>query len=99
MSSPNPYADYQKTGLKKMIQLAKVLCQLVQTFEVIIRAKFPNSVPILALLTAIKELCALLPAADAEFQAFALDTTAIPSDTADLAGIDPSAPPAEPPSL
>jgi hypothetical protein len=94
-----PYEDYQKTGLKKMIELAKVLCRLVQTFEVIIRAKFPDSVPIIALLDAIAVLCTLIPAADADFQAYALVTTPMPEDAAEIAGIDPTAPPAEDPDL
>lgn len=89
---PTPYEDYKKTGLDKMIKLAKTLCFLVQTFEVIIRAKFPDSVPIMALLDAIKALCLLIPDADAEFQQWILDQTPPPADSADIAGINPDAP-------
>lgn len=95
----NPYVDYQKTGLDKMIKLAKILCRLVQTFEVIIRAKFPDSLPIIALLEAIKNLCLLVPDADAEFQAFILDQTPPPADASEAAGINPDAPAAQPPDL
>ena len=95
----NPYEDYQRTGLDKMIKLAKVLCRLVQTFEVIIRAKFPDSAPINALLTAIATLCTLIPEADAEFQAYILDQTPPPADAGDTVGINPEAPAAQPPDL
>lgn len=88
----NPYEDYQKTGLDKMLKLAKTLCRLVQAFEVIIRAKFPDSVPIKALLVAIANLCQLLPAADAEFAAWELNTAPVPSDPMDTGGINPDAP-------
>ena len=89
---PTPYEDYKKTGMDKMIKLAKTLCFLVATFEVIIRAKFPDSVPIIALLDAIKVLCTLLPEADAEFQQWILDQTPPPADSGDIAGINPEAP-------
>lgn len=95
----NPYESYEKTGLDKMIKLAKVLCRLVLTFEVIIRAKFPDSVPIIALLEAIKQLCVLVPDADADFQAYILDTTPPPADAGEAAGINPDAPAAQPPDL
>lgn len=95
----NPYADYEKTGMDKMIKLAKVLCRLVQTFEVIIRAKFPDNVAIIALLEAIKNLCVLIPDADAEFQAYILDQTPPPSDPNEISGINPDAPAAQPPDL
>lgn len=95
----NPYEDYQKTGMDKMIKLAKVLCRLVQTFEVIIRAKFPDNVAIIALLEAIKNLCVLIPDADAEFQAYILDQTLPPADPNEISGINPDAPSAKPPDL
>lgn len=95
----NPYADYEKTGLDKMIKLAKVLCRLVQTFAVIINAKFPDSVPIQALLAAILALCPLIADADAEFLAYKIDSTLPPSDAGETVGINPDAPAAVDPEL
>lgn len=92
MPTPNPYADYQKTGLKKMLALAKVLCDLTLRFKHIILANFPDSLPIAALLIAIENLCTKIPDADAEFQAFNQDVTLPPSDPSTAAGVDPSAP-------
>lgn len=95
----NPYADYEKTGYKRMLDLAKTLCKLVALWEVVIRAKFPDSAPILALLDAIKALCLLLPEADAAYQAETLVTTP-PSDAPeDTPGYDPAADPTQPPDL
>lgn len=96
---PTPYDDYQKTGMDKAIKFAKILCGIVQTFEPIIRAKFPDNGAIIALLEAIKSVCTLLPAADAEFQQYQLDQTMPPADAEDAAGIDPSAPAAVPPDF
>lgn len=93
------YENYEKTGYKKMLDLAKTLCRLVQTFEVIIRAKFPDSVPIIALLDAIKVLCELLPAADDAFQSLTLNTTPPESDAEMTPGYDPSAPAAVDPDF
>ena len=95
----NPYEDYQKTGMDKMIKLAKVLCRLVATFKVVIDAKFPDNVAIQALMTAILALCPLIPDADAEFQAYQLDVTPPPSDAGEIIGINPDATPASPPDL
>lgn len=99
MTLPNPYAEREKTGYKKMLDLAKTLCRLVQQFEVIIRARFGDNIAIIALLESIKALCELLPEADAAFQAETLVITP-PSETSeDTAGYDPSAPPAADPDL
>lgn len=95
----NPYADYQKTGLDKMIKLAKTLCRLVLDFEVIIIAVFPDSDPIKFLLAAIKDLCALIPAAEAEFAAWEMNTALPPADPMDTAGINPEADEAVPPDF
>lgn len=95
----NPYADYQKTGLDSMIKLAKTLCRLVQTFEVIIRAIFPDSIPINALLVAIKDLCVLIPEVETEFLQWETNTALPPSDPLDTAGINPDAPEAVPPDF
>jgi hypothetical protein len=95
----NPYADYQKTGMDKLIKLAKVLCRLVQTFKVIIDAKFPDSVAIQALVAAILLLCPLIADADAEFQEYQLDMTLPPADVGDSTGINPDAPAAVAPDF
>lgn len=95
----NPYEDYQKTGLEKMIKFAKVLCGLVATFKVVIDAKFPDNVAIQALVTAILALCPLIPEADAEFKAYQLDMTLPPSDAGETGGINVDAPPAVPPDF
>lgn len=87
----NPYADYEKTGYKKLLDLAKTLCRLVQQWEVVIRAKFGDNVAMMALLTAVLALCELLPAADAEYQAFTLATTPPDETSEETAGYDPSA--------
>lgn len=95
----NPYADYQKTGLDSMIKLAKTLCRLVQTFEVIIRAIFPDSIPINALLVAIKDLCVLIPEVETEFLQWETNTALPPADPLDTAGINPDAPEAVDPDF
>jgi hypothetical protein len=99
MMPPNPYADFKRDGMDKVIALAKTLCRLILTFEVVIRAKYGDNIAIIALLEAVKNLCGLLPAEDAEFQAIALDTTLPPENPAEIGGIDPSAPPAEEPDF
>lgn len=96
---PNPYADYQRTGLDKMIKLAKVLCRLVLDFKIIILAVFPDSEPIKLLIAAIEDLCQLIPEAEAEFAAWELDVTLPPSDPAETAGINPDAPAASAPDI
>lgn len=86
------YGDREKTGYKKMLDLAKVLCRLVNDFEAIIRGRFPDSLPILALLDAIKALCLLLPEAE---DAFLQETTNVAPPVAspeDTPGYDPSSP-------
>lgn len=93
----NPYEDYTKTGAKRLIQLAKVCCALVQRFKAIIIANFPDNGAIINLLIAIETVCTFIPAAEAEYQEFALNQ-AIPTDVVeDIKGYDPSAPEALPP--
>lgn len=93
------YLDYKKDGLTKLIQLAKTLCKLILTFEVIIRAKYGDNIAIIALVDAVKNLCALLPAADEAFSEFADDTPPPSEDPAEIPGIDPTAPPAADPDI
>lgn len=93
----SPYADYEKSGYKKMLDLAKVLCRLVNQWAVVITAKYGENIAMMALLTAVQGLCELLPEADAAYQSESLVTTPPPSDVENIAGFDPSAPPAEAP--
>lgn len=96
---PNPYADYEKDGFNQLLKLCKAMCRIVQAWEAIIRAKYGDNTSIIALLDLTLELCALLPAADAEFQGIDL-VTAPPAETPeDTLGYDPSAPPAVAPDF
>lgn len=95
----NPYADYKKTGMDKMLALAKTLCRLVQAFEVVINNVFPDSPAIILLMGAIKNVCALLPDAETEFVAWQLDQTPPPADASETAGINPDAPAASAPDI
>jgi hypothetical protein len=56
MMPPNPYADFKRDGMDKVIALAKTLCRLILTFEVVIRAKYGDNIAIIALLEAVKNL-------------------------------------------
>ena len=85
--------------MDKIIKLAKAMCVLVLAFKVVIDAKFPDSVPIQALMVAIATVCTLLPAADEEFQAYNLSMLTPPEDSGDIVGINPEADPAEAPDL
>ena len=95
----NPLASYERDGYDKMLALAKTLCRLVQQFKAIIIAKYGDNVAIIALLTAVEAVCALLPEADAEFTALSLNQSVLPTNPADVAGADPSALPAAAPDL
>jgi hypothetical protein len=88
----NPYSDYKKTGMDKMLALAKTLCRLVNAFETIIINVFPDSPAIILLMGAIKNVCALLPEAEGEFLQWQLDQTLPPADAGDISGINPDAP-------
>lgn len=95
----NPYASYEKDGYKTLLNLAKTLCRLVNQWQPIISAKYGDNIAMMALLTAVIGLCELIPAADGAF----IEATLIPTPPAenveDIAGFDPSAPPAEDPEL
>jgi hypothetical protein len=94
---PSPYADWKKDGLKKLINLARLLCALVNKFAHIIESKYSSNPAILALLTAAKALCAALPEAIIELDAFGYEDPAPPLDPSMLPGINPEAP--EPPDI
>jgi hypothetical protein len=95
----SPYADYEKSGYKTLLNLAKTLCRLVNQWQPIIAAKYGDNIAMMALLTAVVGLCELIPAADSEFKAANLVTTPPAENVEDIAGFDPSAPPAEDPEL
>jgi hypothetical protein len=87
----SPYLDFKRDGVDKLLRLAKGLCVLVQSFAHIIRSKYSGNVAIIALLTAVEGVCALLPDAQAEFDAFGSEDASFPSDPSTLNGINPSA--------
>jgi hypothetical protein len=91
------YENVQRDGMTKIIGLAKALCRIVQAVKHIINGKFPDSAPISLLIEAIDALCPLI--ADAEIAAITYggDNSGNLEDPSGAAGIDPTAPPAEPP--
>jgi hypothetical protein len=96
---PNPYADYEKDGFNQLLKLCKAMCRIVQSWETVIRAKYGDNENIINLLDLTLELCALLPAADAAYQAENLVTTPPDATSEETAGYDPSAPEAVPPDF
>lgn len=85
------YDNVQRDGSSKLIQLAKVLCRLVQTFGIILRAKYGDNVAIMALLTAIEGLCPLIGDAEQAFMDFGGENAPIEDAPSSAAGIDASA--------
>lgn len=90
--TPSPYAEYRRDGMNKLLDIARTLCAIVQTFGAIIRSKYADYPNIIALLTAIDAVCALIPDAQADFDAIGFDDPAFPADPQAIEGIDPSAP-------
>ena len=88
----NPYADYKRDGMDRVLTLLKAVCRIIQQWEAVIREKYGDNTAIINLLDLTLELCALLPAADAAFAAISLDQTAPPADPSEAAGINPDAP-------
>jgi len=88
----SPYADYERTGYKKLLQLAQVLCKLVTQWAVVIRAKYGDNVSMMALLVAVEGLCSLIPEAAAEYSELTLNQGIPNDDAALIAGSDPAAP-------
>lgn len=88
----SPYADYKKDGMDRLLKLGRALCALVLTFAPVIRGKYGANVAIIALLTAVENLCPLIGDAEAEFLALGSDDPPIPSDPSTLTGINASAP-------
>lgn len=99
LSMTNPYADYQRDGMDRLLALCKAMCRIVQAWEVVIREKYGDNTAIINLLEATLTLCDLLPEADAAFKAISLDQTLPPSDPSEIAGINPDAPASVPPDF
>lgn len=95
----SPYIDFQRDGMKKIIDFGRTLCRLVQTFKPIIIVKYADKPTIIALIVAIESVCALLPEAQNDFLALDLNQSEPPEDTGEMSGIDPAAPPAPDPNL
>lgn len=89
----NPYLNYKKDGLNRLLQLARALCVLVTSFAKIIRVKYAGNAAIIALVDSIEGLCALLPAAEEEFAAIPLQDVPLPTEPGVIPGENPSAPP------
>lgn len=83
-----------RDGLTKLIKLAKAMCATVALFSPILLRKYPDNELITALLAAIATLCALIPEVESEF-IIPEGTNDVPlEDPNEIAGIDPSRPPA-----
>jgi len=91
------YDDFKRDGLDKVIKLGQTICRTVTTFAPIIRGKYRNEPTIIALLSAIEAVCAVLPDAKATLDAFPSDDGLPPADASNTLGINPSAPPAPDP--
>lgn len=76
-----------RSGAKKMIDLAGTLCRLVNASAPAIRVTWPDSPALLALLTAAQAVCELVPAAQMEMTAFENDGFVFdPADDAIIPG-------------
>lgn len=95
----SPYADVKRDGMNSLLKFAKLLCAIVQSFGAVIRSKYADNPAIIALVTAIDAVCALLPEAQAEFAEFPSDDGLPPSDPSEALGIDENAPPAPDPEI
>lgn len=93
------YANIERDGMTKIIQLAKALCKIVNAVSHIIKGKFPDSPAISVLIEAILALCPLI--ADAELEAIEYGGgNDVPLDTpSEINGINPSRPPADAPDI
>lgn len=94
MSNPAVYDNRQRDGLASIQKFARVLCGIVTWAGPIIELKYRANPAILALLLACKEVCNLLPAAEAALDQGGMNDFP-PEDVATLPGTDPTAlPPA-----
>lgn len=92
MSNPAVYDGRQRDGLASIQKFARTLCGIVSWAGPIIELKYRNNAAVLALLVAIKEVCNLLPAADAALITGG-DNDPVIEDPSTIPGVDTSAPP------
>jgi len=97
MTNPAVYDNRQRDGIASIQKFARVLCGIVTWAGPIIELKYRANPAVLALLLACKEVCNLLPAADAALAQSGMNDFP-PEAVGTLPGTDPSAPaPAAPP--
>jgi hypothetical protein len=99
INQDSPYANYRRDGLNRLLKLAQALCAIVTTFAGIIRSKYEGNPNIIALLAAIEAVCELLPPARDEFESIPSDDPLPPTNSTDITGINPNAPPAPSPEV
>lgn len=87
----SPYIDWKKDGLKAVMTAARVVCRLITTYGGIIKSKYAVYAEIVLLVNLAEALCAQLPAAQEDLDAFSFEDAPIPSDPSTLAGINPAA--------
>lgn len=85
-------ASFKRDGVTTLINLAKTLCRIVNAFAFVIEAKYSDKPAIMALLTACRNLCDLLPAAQDEFYDPQGENEGMVEDPTEIPGIDPGAP-------
>lgn len=91
MSHVDGFPD--RDGIDRLVKLAKLICTTVLAFESLLRAKYPDNVTIIALITAIKAVCDLIPEVENEFL-ISEGLNTVPLDSPEeTAGINPSADP------
>lgn len=91
------YQAIERDGMTKIIALAKALCRIVGAVKHIINGKFPDSEPIMLLIAAIEALCPLIAEAEADAITYGGDNDVPLTDPSEIAGINPSLPPAPDP--
>lgn len=89
----SPYADWKKDGLNTLLKISRSICAVMTKWGGVIKDKYADQPDIVAMVVALEVVCGLLPAAQAEYDAFPSDDGLPPSDTSTILGIDPSAPP------
>lgn len=95
----SPYFEWKRDGLSTMIKVARFMCKLINEWAHVIESKYAEKPHILLLLGAAQAMCELLPAAQAEFDAFGFEDAPAPIDPSEMAGINPDAPDAPDPEI
>lgn len=88
----SPVSSFQRDGVTTLINLAKTLCRIVNAFAFVIEAKYSDKPAIMALLTAARNLCDLLPAAQDEFYDPQGENDGMVENPSEIPGINPDAP-------